>query len=163
MDFRQLKWDYRFLKLAGHISSWSKDPSTKVGAVLVDSLNRVISVGYNGFPRGVDDAEHRYADREKKYQMVVHAEVNAILMAGAAARGSMLYVYPSFMVPPICADCCKLAIQAGVARIVGYRIEDDVPLNERQLRWKDSILVSRTMCDEAGVKYFGIPVHEAMP
>lgn len=163
MDFRKLKWDHRFLKLAQHISTWSKDPSTQVGAVLTDSFNKVIAVGYNGFPHGVEDREERYADRALKYQMVVHAEVNAILMAGDRARYSTLYVYPSFMVPPICADCCKLAIQAGVARIVGYRIEDDVPLNERQLRWKDSILVSRTMCDEAGVKYFGIPVHEAMP
>ena len=102
------KWDRRFLELAHHISTWSKDPSTQVGAVLVRDGNIVIGMGYNGFARGVYDTEERYSDRETKYKLVVHAEINAILMAGAAARGATLYVYPSFALPPICVDCACL-------------------------------------------------------
>jgi dCMP deaminase len=141
------KWDRRFLELAKHVSTWSKDPSTQVGAVLVDYLNRVVGMGYNGFARGVSDIPERYADRELKYKMVVHAEVNALLSAGRDARYSTLYVYPSFMLPPICHDCCKAAIQAGVAGIVGY-IPDET--NPRVLRWKDSIAVARDMWTESG-------------
>src|ERR1700722_2700699 len=92
-----MKWDIRFLELAKHISNWSKDPSTKVGAVLVNDLKQVVGMGYNGFARGVQDTDERLNDRETKYKLVVHAEVNAIIQAGHAARNSTLYVYPSFM------------------------------------------------------------------
>ena len=78
---RQEKWDRRYLDIAKSVSQWSKDPSTKVGAVLVRD-NRIVSVGYNGFPEGVDDSEERYNNRELKYDLVVHAEVNAIISAG---------------------------------------------------------------------------------
>lgn len=139
------KWDRRFLQLAKQVSTWSKDPSICVGAVLVNDLKQVVGMGYNGFARGVADTEERLNDREMKLKLVVHAEVNAILQAGHAARGAMLYVYPSFMLPPICHDCCKTAIQAGVAGIVGY-IPDES--NPRVQRWKDSIAVAREMWDE---------------
>lgn len=154
VDFNRLKWDHRFMDLAHLISNWSKDPSTKVGAVLVQD-HLVVGIGYNGFPRGVDDREERYANRELKYKLVVHAEVNAILMAGDKAKGSTLYVYPSFMLPPICNDCCKIAIQAGVAQIVGYELDED-ELDDRQKRWKASIDIAKQMCDEAGITYRGI-------
>jgi dCMP deaminase len=154
MNNRQEKWDRRFLELAKHIASWSKDPSTQVGAVLVQEGNRVVGLGYNGFARGVNDSVERYNHRETKYQFVVHAEVNAILMAGEKARDSVLYVYPSFMLPPICHECCKCAIQAGVVQIVGY----DPDINdERVKRWANSISVAKTMCDEAGIKYYSLP------
>jgi len=154
VDFRRSKWDHRFLRLAEHIAQWSKDPSTKVGAVLTQG-NQVVGIGYNGFPRGVRDTDERYADRDTKYSLVVHAEVNAILMAGDRARGSTLYVWPSFMIPPICAECCKVAIQAGVAEIVGFQVEES-KLTDRQLRWKQSNLVSRDMCYEANIRCRGI-------
>jgi len=153
---RQEKWDRRFLKLAQEVAGWSKDPSTQVGAVLVETgTNNIISLGYNGFPRGVEDTEERYNNRDLKYAMVVHAEENAILTAGHKAKGSRLYVWPSFISPPICSRCCVSAIQAGVSEIVGYTVDKD-KLDERQLRWKDSILLSRTMCQEAGVGFRGI-------
>ena len=154
VDFRRAKWDHRFLKLAEHIAQWSKDPSTKVGAVLVKD-NLVVGLGYNGFPRGVADTEERYENRDTKYKLVVHAEVNAILMAGEKAKGATLFVWPSFMLPPICTECCKVAIQSGVAEIVGYKV-DETELTDRQLRWKDSILVSRAMCEEAGIRMRGV-------
>lgn len=147
------KWDRRFLELAKHIASWSKDPSTQVGAVLVGENKRVVGLGYNGFARGVLDLDDRYNDRETKYQFVVHAEVNAILMAGEKAKGATLYVWPSFMIPPICNECCKFAIQAGVKEIVGYEPDEN---DERVKRWKGSISISKTMCDETGFKYRSI-------
>ena len=72
------KWKRRFIELAKHISTWSKDPSTQVGAVIVRPDKTIASVGFNGFPRGVDDRPEKLADRPLKYQMIVHAEINAI-------------------------------------------------------------------------------------
>lgn len=141
------KWDRRFLELAKLVSTWSKDPSTKVGAVLVNDLQQVVGLGYNGFARGVADTDERLTDRETKYKLVVHAEVNAILQAGHHARGSMLYVYPSFTMPPICHDCCKTAIQAGVVGIVGYTPDLSDP---RVQRWVNSIATAREMWLETG-------------
>ena len=147
------KWDRRYLELAKYISTWSRDPSTKVGAILVNYEVGREFIGYNGFPRGVKDEEDRYANRELKYKLVVHAEINVILKAGQLAKGSTLYVYPSFAMPPICNECCKLAIQSGVKEIVGYNADPDDP---RVKRWKDSIDISRTMCEEAGITWRGL-------
>lgn len=143
---RQEKWDRRYLELAKEVSTWSKDPSTQVGAVLVSPSGKEF-VGFNGFPRGIADTEARWHNRDLKYKFVVHAEINAILKAGEAARGGTLYVYPAFSLPPICHDCAKCAIQAGVAGIVGYLPD---PQDPRVVRWKDSIAVSAEMWDEAG-------------
>lgn len=111
---RKLKWYRRFLKLAEHVSYWSKDPSTKVGAVIVDKHNRVVGMGYNGFPRGVMDHEERYADRPTKYKYVVHAELNAILNAAVPVDGATIFTYP--FAP--CTECAKAIIQAGIDRVV---------------------------------------------
>jgi dCMP deaminase len=148
------KWDRRFLELAAHVSTWSKDPSTKVGAVLVDDSRTVVGMGYNGFARGVSDSEHRLNERDLKYKYVVHAEVNAILAAGLRAKGCVLYVYPSFAIPCICHECCKTAIQAGVREVIGFTPTAEVA--ERAKRWQESIDIARSMCDEAGVKYRGV-------
>jgi dCMP deaminase len=139
------KWDIRFLELARFIALWSKDPSTQVGAVVVDNQRRVIGVGFNGFARGVDDAPERYEDRPTKYKMVVHAEVNAILNCSAPTAGATLYVWPAFATPNICHECTKVAIQAGIRRIAG-----PIPEAEND-RWTESIGFSRTMLEEAGV------------
>lgn len=153
----QKKWDLRFLRLAEHISSWSKDPSTKVGAVLVNDLRQVVGMGYNGFARGVVDSDERLNDRPTKYKFVVHAEVNAVIQAGDAARNSVLYVYPSFNTPPICHECCKTAIQAGVAGIVGFLPDTG---DARAQRWDDSIAVARQMWEEAGLWIRSYPMEE---
>jgi len=142
------KWDRRFLDLAKMVSTWSKDPSTKVGAVLVDENQHVVGMGFNGLPRGVEDTEERLNNRELKYKMVVHAEVNALLQAGSKAKGATLYVYPAFAFPPICNDCAKAAINAGIKCIVGYVPDMNDP---RVQRWKDSIAVSKVMFDEVGI------------
>lgn len=157
-DTRQDKWDKFYLGLAKYYSSASKDPSTKVGAIVVDYLTRdsgkVVGCGYNGFPPGVDDSEERYKDRPLKYKLVTHAEVNACIDAGENARGSTLYVYPSFMIPPICNECCKIAIASGIAEIVGFNVDPND--EERAKRWAESIIISKLLCDEAGITYRGI-------
>ena len=145
------KWDRKYLALAKHVATeWSKDPSTKVGAVLVNYDYRQEFIGYNGFPVGVEDTDERYNNRELKYQMVVHAEVNAILKAGHLARGATLYVYPAFSLPPICNECAKLAIQSGIKEVVGFEPNLNDP---RVQRWLNSMSISKTMFEEAGVTW----------
>jgi dCMP deaminase len=156
---QQTKWDLRFLELAKSVSTWSKDPSTKVGAVLVNDLKQVVGMGYNGFARGVEDTSERLNNRETKYKLVVHAEVNAIIQAGHDARDSVLYVCPSFMIPPICHDCCKMAIQAGIKGVVGF-LPDEV--DPRVQRWKDSSAVSKGMWEEVGLWWRAIPAAEEL-
>lgn len=110
---RQLKWDRRYIELARTVARWSKDPSTKVGAVLVRPNNSVASTGFNGFPPGHDDSPELYLDRDYKYKHVVHAEVNALNFLDSPADGFTLYT--SF---PCCPDCVERAAEAGVSRIV---------------------------------------------
>ena len=142
------KWDRRFLELAKHVSTWSKDPSTKVGAVIVNELGHVVGTGYNGFPKGVADTDERLNDRPTKYALVVHAELNACLQAGHAARGGTIYVYPAFGTPPLCSNCAKAVIQSSITRVVGY---NPTVSGEVQARWADELATARMMCEEAGV------------
>lgn len=145
------KWDRKYLGLAKYIAdNWSKDPSTKVGAIVVNYEHNQEFIGYNGFPRGVEDAEERYNDRELKYKIVVHAEINAILKAGVFARCATLYVYPSFSFPPVCNECAKFAIQSGIKEIVGFEPDMSDP---RVQRWLNSISISKMMCEEAGITW----------
>jgi dCMP deaminase len=140
-NFPNEKWDRFYLGLAKYYASASKDPSTKVGAVLVSPTNNVVGLGYNDFPPGVQDLDERYNDRTQKYALVTHAEINSILAAGHLAFNSTLYV------------CCKVAITAGVKTIVGFVADEN---DERAIRWKDSIAIAKMMCDEAGIGYRGI-------
>jgi dCMP deaminase len=142
-------WDRRYLELAKYVAqNWSKDPSTKVGAIVVNHDYQQEFIGFNGFPRGVQDLPERYADREMKLKLIVHAEANAIRKAGCLAKGAVLYVWPSFALPPVCNECAKLVIQTGIKEIVGYRPNMSDP---RVQRWMESISISKTMCQEAGI------------
>lgn len=105
------KWDKRFLEMAKLVSEWSKDPSTKVGAVIVDTKNRIVSVGFNGYPSGIRD--EGLDNREDKYPKIVHAEINAILFANRNIINNRLYVYP--LLP--CARCMAVIIQTGISQI----------------------------------------------
>ena len=87
-------WNKWFLGLAEYVSTASKDPSTKVGAVIVDDERRVVSLGYNGLPRGVDDTEERLNNRDLKYRIIVHAERNSLLFARGSVKGCTIYTYP---------------------------------------------------------------------
>lgn len=110
-------WHKKHLDLAKHISSWSKDPSKQIGAVVVSETGQILSLGYNGFPRGIADTEDRLNDREQKYKLIVHAEMNAIYNAtlnGVSLRGSILYVYGL----PVCSSCALGIIQVGIKLVV---------------------------------------------
>lgn len=140
------KWDQRFMDMAKMVASWSKDPSTKCGAVIVKG-KKVVGIGYNGFPRGVEDHADRLMQRELKYELVVHAEVNACLDAGRDSEGGTMYVWPSLMVPNICPSCAKVAVQAGIKEVVGLQTPH---LNER---WVKHAGTSNLICTEGGIKH----------
>lgn len=133
------KWDLRFLRLAAHISEWSKDPSTKVGAVIVDHKNRVVSLGYNGFPTRVEDRPDLLGNREAKLARTVHADANAILFAARPLVACTIYTYPF----PPCSACAALIIQAGIHRVVSARGTDT--------RWEESVRIAAEMFREANV------------
>lgn len=138
------RWDDRFISVAALVSSWSKDPSTKVGAVIVEPMSQVIkSTGWNGFPRGVreevfvGDNDHdpansghvldaeRWEKRPEKYQWVEHAERNAIFNAarhGISVSGCVMYLNWE---PTPCADCARAIIQAGIVAVIG----PDIPFS----------------------------------
>lgn len=109
-------WNTRFFNLAQHVSEWSKDPRTKVGAVIVNDYKQVIGLGFNGFPRGVEDYEARYNDRDTKLLFVSHAEQNALDNCFTDPRGATLYasLYP-------CYHCAKSIIQRGITRVIAPR------------------------------------------
>ena len=149
------KWNRRFMALAGHISTWSKDPSTKVGCVIVDKQKRVVSVGFNGLPRGVKDLDSRYADRPTKYLFVAHAERNALDNAPLSVEGCTLY---SPLLP--CNECAKSIIQKGITKVVSFEPREDRPdLNwhiTKQMFFESNVcleLISYDEEDSASVKF----------
>lgn len=143
------KWDSRFLGLAFEVATWSKDPSTKVGCVLVDNSLRVIGLGFNGFPSGMNDAPELYADRETKYKRTIHAEVNAILNANGSVEESTAYVTAA-----PCTSCALVLIQSGIDRVV-Y----PAPSADLMSRWGESINYSRKLFEEAAMEVQEVPVH----
>ena len=139
------KWDIRYLQLAEEVASWSKDPSTQIGAIAVGNKGQVLSQGYNGFPRGIIDKDAYYLDRETKYKYVVHAEMNVIYNAtynGVSLDGATLYVTGL----PVCSDCAKGVIQVGIQRVVMK--EQNVPL-----KWIDSWKTTAGMFEQANIKW----------
>jgi dCMP deaminase len=111
------KWEKRFMRLAREISTWSKDPSSQIGAVIVNEDRHILATGYNGFPKGIADTEDRLNNREEKYPRIVHAETNCLMNAlysGVSVRGATIYVYGL----PVCPECAKLIIQSGIKRVV---------------------------------------------
>ena len=137
------KWDLRFIDLARHISEWSKDPSTKVGCVIVGEDREIRSTGFNGFPRGIDDTSERLEDRNQKYPMICHAEENAIMHAariGVSLKGTMAYV-----TWPPCSRCSRSLIQAGVSEVI-YPSNVQIPD-----RWQSDFDIASEMMNEAGI------------
>lgn len=140
---RQAKWDLRYLDLAHHVAGWSKDPSTKVGCILVRPNNSVASMGFNGFAPGADDDPKLYENREYKYKNVIHAEANALnFLDGTPAEG--FCAYTSF---PPCPDCMRLLGEAGVARVVSPPVNIEGHNLEWIDQWKravmDSLVIAR--------------------
>ena len=137
------KWDRRFIDLALHISEWSKDPSTKVGCIVVGEDREIRSTGFNGFPRGIEDSMERLEDRELKYPLICHAEENAIMHA--ARIGISLKDCTAYVTWPPCTRCARSLIQAGVTEVV---YPDNIEIPDR---WVEDFERSSSMMKEAGV------------
>lgn len=144
-------WDRRFLALAEHIAGWSKDPSTKVGSVIVDDGRRIVATGFNGLPMGVEDTIDRLNNRDLKYQLIVHAERNAIISARQNLAGHSIYVWP--MMP--CAVCAAMIIQAGISEVIA-------PFSDNP-RWVDSFKLTEEMFAEAKIRLLVVKDKRAAP
>lgn len=150
----QSKWDRYFLRMALEASSISKDPSTRVGAVIVGPDRELCASGFNGFPRRILDSPERLNDRDMKLRLVVHAERNAILAAarvGVPLKGCTLYVACTDSSGQRwggnpCTACTIEVIQAGIVEVVSWPLK--VPT-----RWADDLLFARELLAEAGVRY----------
>jgi dCMP deaminase len=129
------------IDMAKHVSKLSKDPSTKVGAVIFDDKRRLVSAGYNGLPRGVEDSPKRLQDRETKYKMILHAERNAMAFATGPLEGSTL-----FCTHPCCTQCAAQVIQMGIKHVCW-----PTPDKAFAIRWAEDIKLSMEMFNEAGV------------
>lgn len=124
------------------MSTRSRDPSTQVGAVIVNAdRNTIVSTGYNDFPRGVQHLPERYTDRDTKYMFVCHAERNALDHTLHSVVGHTIYctLFP-------CNECMKSIIQRGIKRIVAPK------LDERFVRWAERFQVSMIMASEVGME-----------
>lgn len=136
-------WPARYVSLAEYISRWSKDPSTQVGAVLFRADGSIISMGYNGFPRGCSDDPILLNDRDIKLKMTIHAEENALLAAGRNGT-SLEGAYVAVTRHP-CSSCAAKLSQAGIRQV--YYIGDEA----FEERWADDVALARHMFNQLGV------------
>lgn len=137
----------RYMRLAKEVSTWSKDPSTKIGVVVIGDKGQVLSQGFNGFPRGIEDTQERLNDRPTKYHYVVHGEMNAIYNAtynGVSLDGATMYVYNL----PICPECAKGIIQVGIKKVVVM----DPYVSGAPERWIEAAKEGDALFREAGVE-----------
>ena len=138
-----INWDESFMGVASLSSLRSKDPNTRVGACIVSDDKRIISIGYNGFPRGISDDEFPWNNDlgliDSKYAYVVHAEANAILNATTSVKNTTIYVtlFP-------CHECVKLVIQSGIKKIV---------FADNKYQDTESHKAAIKMLDAAGILY----------
>ena len=140
---RVISWDEYFMGIA-HLSAMrSKDPNTKVGACIVNSENKILSVGYNGFPIGLNDQKFPWnregGFKDTKYAYVVHAELNAILNSNVSLKDAICYVtlFP-------CNECAKVVVQSGIKEVI--YLSD-------KYHGTDATVVSKKIFDVCGVKY----------
>lgn len=147
MKKQEKKWHQRFLKQAYDVASWSKDKSTKVGAVIVDDNRAPRSYGFNGFPRKVNDNIKNRHERPVKYKYTEHAERNALYhcaRVGIPTEGCTIYIthYP-------CSDCARGIIQSGIKRVV---VAAENMTDDMKERWGDDFVISEKMFKEAKVE-----------
>jgi dCMP deaminase len=152
------RWHRHFLHLAQECSAISKDPSTRVGTVIVGPDREIRSTGCNGFPRGIADTNERLNDRDTKLKLVVHAEMNAILNGarfGVPLKGCTLYLACTddsglLWGGPPCTRCTVEVIQAGITTIISY------PRKAVPSRWHEDTAVAGELLQEAGIAYLEI-------
>ncbi|MBQ8472253.1 MAG: dCMP deaminase family protein [Bacilli bacterium] len=155
-----LSWDEYFMAIAKLSSYRSKDPSTRVGACIVDKQNRILSIGYNGAPNGFNDVvfpwERNGGMLETKYAFVCHAEMNAILNYRGSRKdleNAKIYVdlFP-------CNECAKLIVQSGIKEVI-YLSDKFKNPNGEKVEDSDSVKASKMMFDECGVSYHSIALN----
>jgi dCMP deaminase len=143
------KWDIRYLEMARLVSTWSKDPSTQTGAVIVRPDKSMASVGFNGFPQNMPDGEELYANRDEKYSRIVHCEMNALLFAkDESLKGYTLYTWPFIS----CDRCFVHMLQAGITRFVAPQATE-----EQLTRWGPAFDRVRGYATEANVELIEVP------
>ena len=143
-----MNWDEFYIGMCLHVSKKSKDKSTKLGAVIVGANHEVLSIGFNGFPRGVDDELDRYHERPTKYLVTEHAERNAIFNCarqGIALEGTTMYLP---FEPTPCARCARAVIQSGIKQIIGT----DVKFTGKGKQWDKDLALALEMLDMAGIE-----------
>lgn len=149
------RWDIHFLQLCVDHARMSKDPSTRVGAVIVGPDREIRSAGFNGFPHGIADTEERLRDRDVKLRLIVHAEMNAVLLAarvGTPLKGCVLYLAATDDSGTVwggcpCVRCTVEVIQAGIVEVVSF------PRKAVPSRWHDDLTLAESLLNEAGVLY----------
>ena len=134
------KWELRYFELAKHVSQWSKDPTAKVGAVLVGATNKDIAIGYNGFPPGLIDSDDRLLDRRVKNILTQHAERNVLDNAHFDTKGNLLVITRM-----LCSNCALSAISKGVNRVI-------CPEVRKESSWADDAEWSKIILLEAGIE-----------
>lgn len=144
-----MKWINHFIKMAELVSTMSKDPNHKIGAVIVDKNNRVVSTGFNGFAKGIDDNSERLNDKEIKRLLMLHAEENAILYAKQDLTDCDIYVYGY----PSCIHCTSIIIQSGIKTIYYRNSKKDNAVSEY---WKTNLEMAKKLAEEAGVNVIEI-------
>lgn len=133
------KWDIRFLRMAKEVASWSKDPSTKVGAVVANQ-KKFVSAGYNGFPPEIEDKPEDLNNREVKLSKTKHAEWNAIKFAERPIEGYTIYTWP--LMP--CCNCAEEIVKARIKRVVS--------LNNDNPRWQESFVKTRELLKKNNIE-----------
>lgn len=150
MDIKKPKWASRMLKLAQEVASWSKDESTKVGAVITTEEGAPVSWGFNGMAMGIDDSVPERHERPMKYRWMCHAERNAMDLAPRPLDGCVMFVTFS-----PCSSCAQSIIQRKIKTVV---IDENYAAEKMPERWKEDMLIAQDMLTEAGVTILKMPV-----
>lgn len=143
MKITNIKWAGRMLKLAKEVASWSKDDSTKVGAVITTQDGAPVSWGFNGMPMGIDDSVHARNIRPLKYKWFCHAERNAMDLAPQPLDGCVMFVTFS-----PCSLCAQSIIQRKISTVV---VDANYTVDKMPERWHEDMKIAYEMLKEAGV------------
>ena len=152
-----MNWDLEYLGIAFYISGrLSKDPSTKVGAVISRPDHSIVSLGVNGFPSGCNDAPELFNDRAIKYPRIIHAEQNAMAFATERLHGCTIHVAVPSPWCPVCSGCTAMLIQRGIRRVVYPHIA----VSSFAKRWEKDCFHAHRMLGEARVEL--APIEEEL-
>lgn len=146
---REMQWLKYFMTLAKNVSEMSKDPSHKIGAVIVDQNKRIVSTGFNGFAKNIVDSDERLNDKDIKRKLTLHAEENAVSFAKRDLTGCDIYVYGY----PPCTHCTSLLIQSGIKCIYYYN-----PTHKVSEHWKDDFELAETIANEVNIPYLELDI-----